>query len=580
VQFLPIVERELRVAARQSRTWWRRVLTMGLALVVFGFMLLVMGQLRSLSFLGRELCSALSAVGMIYALLSGPLTTADCLSRERREGTLGLLFLTDLRSYDVVFGKMAAASLSIVLDLTAALPVVAIPMLMGGVSLTQLAFVALALLNIMFLSLAVGTCASAFLASGRSALAATLAILFFLTLGLVFLGEEVLGIRLGSPAAPWFYMLCPAYAMQCCVGGMFTTPPRDYWLNMGGMHALGWTCLLAASWRTKNSWRNVPASPRLLRWQDRFERWRKGSRATRRAWRWSMLDQNPVSWLEGRDRLQERLLRGILLLAATLGAITHLLVPEQWPDEDWVFLWAIFAHYVLCLWIAIQAPRRLADDKESGAPELLLCTPVRPADIVRGCMLILWRWFGRALLALLALDVLMGLAYFSTRGRWDRFQTGDFLEFTLCAMVVAPVQTYSLARIGLYEGLVQASSLRASFTVAAKVGLLPWLLWIAFMLCMEFTRRYLGFPARVTDQFAFAAWGGVHLLMCSLYLAHANRHLRHNFRRLAAQQIRPAWWKRWRRRATRAASNPYRCARMTGRSGAHSESSSSWSSHS
>ena len=37
---------------------------------------------------------------------------------------------------------------------TAALPVVAIPILMGGVSLGQLTSVALALVNIMFLSLA------------------------------------------------------------------------------------------------------------------------------------------------------------------------------------------------------------------------------------------------------------------------------------------------------------------------------------------------------------------------------------------------------------------------------------------
>ena len=120
-----------------------------------------------------------SVFGMVYALLAGPLATVDCLSHERREGTLGLLFLTDLRSYDVVFGKTAAASLSTVLALTAALPVVAIPILMGGVSLMQLAVVMLALVNIMFLSLAIGVCASSLFASARASLAVTLAVLFF-----------------------------------------------------------------------------------------------------------------------------------------------------------------------------------------------------------------------------------------------------------------------------------------------------------------------------------------------------------------------------------------------------------------
>ena len=128
---------------------------------------------------------------MIYALLAGPLTTADCLSRERRDGTLGLLFLTDLRSYDVVLGKMAAACLWMVFDLTAVLPIAAIPILMGGVSLAQLGLVALSLVNITFMSLAVGACASALPRSGRSSLALTLGVLFFLTAGVPMLGELI-----------------------------------------------------------------------------------------------------------------------------------------------------------------------------------------------------------------------------------------------------------------------------------------------------------------------------------------------------------------------------------------------------
>src|SRR5215468_1333048 len=73
-----------------------------------------------------------------------------------------------------------------------------------------------------------------------------------------------------------------------------------------------------------------------------------------------------------------------------------------WPDEDVAIGWAIWAHYILCLWIAIQAPRRLADDKQSGALELLLCTPLTPREIVRGSMGILRRQFGRGLAGLLA----------------------------------------------------------------------------------------------------------------------------------------------------------------------------------
>ena len=127
MQFLPIVERELRVVARQPRTALKRTLTVGGALLMFLFCFLAFGQRVTTSQLGRDLTMALSWLGFFYCLLAGPLVTVDCLAREQREGTLGLLFLTDLRGYDIVFGKMAAASLQMLLGLAAALPVVALP---------------------------------------------------------------------------------------------------------------------------------------------------------------------------------------------------------------------------------------------------------------------------------------------------------------------------------------------------------------------------------------------------------------------------------------------------------------------
>src|SRR2546423_3111069 len=176
MRFLPIAVRELRVRARQARTWWQRVLSWGGALAIFAFAYLMFRRWTSAGMLGRELFTALGGFSFVYALLTGPLVTVDCISRERREGTLGLLFLTDLRSYDVVIGKMAAASFGGVLRLTAALPVGTIPMLMGGINLAHVAYVAVALLNVMFLSLALGTWASSLFVSARTSLGLTVAV--------------------------------------------------------------------------------------------------------------------------------------------------------------------------------------------------------------------------------------------------------------------------------------------------------------------------------------------------------------------------------------------------------------------
>ncbi len=166
------------------------MLTLLGAFAVSVFMYLVVGRWSNLSRMGSEIFSALGGFGIFYALLAGPLATVDCLSRERREGTLGLLFLTDLKGYDVVLGKMAAASFDMVLGLTAAVPLLALPLLVGGVSLPQFARLGLALADVMFLSLAAGVLASSLLTSGRAALAATVGLLVALSAGWPFFVDQ------------------------------------------------------------------------------------------------------------------------------------------------------------------------------------------------------------------------------------------------------------------------------------------------------------------------------------------------------------------------------------------------------
>src|SRR6185369_5833518 len=63
-----------------------------------------------------------------------PLMTADCISRERREGTLGLLFLTPLTAQGVVLAKALAHGARALTLCLAVLPVLMIPLLIGGVS--------------------------------------------------------------------------------------------------------------------------------------------------------------------------------------------------------------------------------------------------------------------------------------------------------------------------------------------------------------------------------------------------------------------------------------------------------------
>src|SRR2546430_17731102 len=99
MRFLPIVDRELRVTARRRSTYALRLLAAAAAFSIILWLCLFPTQAQPPADLGKSLFTALSILAFAYCLLVGPFMTADCISSEKREGTLGLLFLTDLRGF-------------------------------------------------------------------------------------------------------------------------------------------------------------------------------------------------------------------------------------------------------------------------------------------------------------------------------------------------------------------------------------------------------------------------------------------------------------------------------------------------
>src|SRR6266516_1718500 len=127
--FLPIVDRELRVAARKRNTFWLRVVAALVALIIGG-----VSPFGGRGQMGGPLFAVLTWLSVGLALSAGLFFTSDCVSEEKREGTLGFLFLTDLHGYDVVLGKLLATSLRAICALLAVFPILAITLLMGGVT--------------------------------------------------------------------------------------------------------------------------------------------------------------------------------------------------------------------------------------------------------------------------------------------------------------------------------------------------------------------------------------------------------------------------------------------------------------
>src|ERR1039457_6063629 len=110
--FLPIVQRELRVASRRPSTHrirlWTALLAIGASLIACAAGTAIPG---AASF-PNSLFGVQTACAFGLSLLAGVFLTSDCLSEEKREGTLGLLLLTELRSHDIVLGKFVATSVN------------------------------------------------------------------------------------------------------------------------------------------------------------------------------------------------------------------------------------------------------------------------------------------------------------------------------------------------------------------------------------------------------------------------------------------------------------------------------------
>jgi ABC-type transport system involved in cytochrome c biogenesis permease component len=111
VTFLPIAQRELRIASRKPPSWRLRWVFAGVTLITWFLLLAASRRSMPIAEKGKMLFIAIGLLALAFSLFAGLFQTSDYLSEEKREGTLGLLFLTPLKGYDVVLGKLIVTSL-------------------------------------------------------------------------------------------------------------------------------------------------------------------------------------------------------------------------------------------------------------------------------------------------------------------------------------------------------------------------------------------------------------------------------------------------------------------------------------
>lgn len=409
MMLVPVVERELRSAARQEFTYYLRMIGVAgllLATVVFLF------RHGDDPAIGRKLFANLhfTLFGAIWLLV--PFLTADCISQERREGTLGLLFLTPLSSRDLVIAKGLAQGLRALTLWLAVLPILALPFLWGGVSWGEGLTSACVNSSAVFLALGAGLLASSISriwtrVSVCAGLLSAVFALFFsfiyvfclscaLTTPTLFLGQLLRAQFVSS----WMEGFRVATNWDACwpeIFSRFGTTARARWL--GGSVAATLLSLLVlllvirfVARRVRGIWREEPPSARLLWLENTFcqpvlfrgflQRWMK-----------RRLEANPVGWLEQRSWSGRLVAWGWLGLVGVLytGVLT----------QNFLLTFTGSTHNVMhesMMWLlgasmALTAAGSFRRERESGVLELLLVSPLGEEEIIMGRLRGLWAQF-------------------------------------------------------------------------------------------------------------------------------------------------------------------------------------------
>ncbi len=478
--FLPIVNRELRLASRRPATYWSRMTTAMIAIVITGMVLLPVGARLSPAMIGGILFKALTWFTMIYCLFLGLPATADCISSEKREGTLGLLFLTDLKGYDVVTGKLAASSLSAFYGLLATFPVMAIPLLLGGVAFAEFCRVVLVLLNTLFFSLNAGLLASALSIDARKAAGRAGLFMMFFTLGLPLLSLALLAYlqseHITAPPALFVPFLLPSPGFACVMAFTPAVPfgLAAFWGSIATTHLLAWMFFALACWITPRSWQDKPASVKKLHWRDRWRNWTQGRAATRQQYRARLLDINVIYWLAYQNRLKQTYVWIFLATVITAWCWGFWKFQKDWLLMPIGITTVLLMHLVLKLWLASESVRRFSEDLQTGALELVLSTSLTVDEIVRGQLLALKQQFARPVMIVLVLDFLLLFLGLRFTPRLDATEVSQLVGSFLAGMAMLAADMLALSWVGMWTGLTAKNINKASGDAITRVLALPW----------------------------------------------------------------------------------------------------------
>lgn len=491
----PLVGRELLSLSRKAWTFWGRVVTSLGACLALAFLAMA-GDPSTIGLTSGRPVMVLMFFGLyFFATIGGVRSTYNCISRERREGTLGLLFLTDLNSRSVLLAKLISSSFQNLSAMFAVFPILAICFVAGGVDGRLFVQATLAILLATWMSCTIGLYQTCVTEDDHEAFSKSV--------------RNVILYNCMPLVSPFFLLLAAVNG-----GNIY------FWLGVIPSFVGGWSFWRDARKQLARNWRGLPPKnrppeklvlkkpepePGLIRWIE----------STHSVFGKKCGDQDPNTWILSRYRDHRQVSpvaigRVILIVSCLL-----LFVPLLNQDLD-SFLTAYLVFMGCCRIIVIVAvckiaPQGWADVLKGSGMEILLTTPLTVRSLIHSARKLLLGEFSHPLAIVLGADLLVLISALLVEGSWSVKFTQLLLTIGLTSSLFV-VSLLALGSLGFWLGLMMNQTTSAVNTT--------------FMVGLGFTLTtfYAGAP-----EYQFGA--GVLLVECIVVLLASQYGVLHYLRK-------------------------------------------------
>ena len=399
----PVFTREIITSPRGWRQYAMRAIYVGalFGLVITAWLILLGSQnvrgLGDLARFGSAVFALLAPLQLAMAVAFAALLTTAAVAQEKDRKTLDLLLLTRMSNSELVLGKLLASSLSVFVLIAAAVPLLILIALLGGVSYGQISRV----VGVTLASAALAGSLGSTLALWREKTFQSLALTALLLVLWLVVGEGIASGQLGQSwggiaAEHWAIALSPLRAILAAIQPLREVIPQLAWCGgavnlfmlLAVAAAAGLNLLAIARVRVWNP--SQEAQPRLT--DEQGEQLSVAAmhdatpKSSKQVWDNPILWREICTWAYGKKIVIVRLAYLVIFAICTAALVGQLNVGEgrqnaMLPELAKPLLPLMVLGVILVNALAVTS---LTNERDLRALDLLLVTDLSPKEIIYG----------------------------------------------------------------------------------------------------------------------------------------------------------------------------------------------------